>query len=152
MRIKSARFADSNPGDYMYRLLKSVVFFIIGGIGYGIIEIIWRGYTHWAMLIAGGLCFITFSFVAENYTDCSRCRKAILCALCITEVELVFGIIFNIILKQNIWDYGNIRFNILGQICPLYTILWGGLSFILLPFAEWLNRVVIINYGENMQK
>jgi hypothetical protein len=37
--------------------------FIIGGILYGLIEIIFRGYTHWSMVITGGLCFLIFYII-----------------------------------------------------------------------------------------
>lgn len=126
----------------MNRFIKNIIFLITGGLGYGLIETIWRGYTHWTMLIAGGVCFVVFSYVAERFQSSTRIYKALVCALCITEVELIFGIIFNIILKMEIWDYSRIPFNILGQICPLYTILWGILSFALIPFAEWINKAV----------
>ena len=33
------------------------VLFGIGALGYGLIEILWRGYTHYSMLTAGGICF-----------------------------------------------------------------------------------------------
>ena len=135
-------------GEFMNILIKNTVFFIIGGLGYGVIEILWRGYTHWAMLIAGGLCFIIFSYIAENFQNSSRLYKVLICALCITEVELMFGIIFNIILKMGIWDYSRVPFNILGQICLPYTFLWGVLSFIIIPLAELINRIMNTKLSE----
>ena len=47
-----------------------------------------------------------------------------------TILEFITGIIVNIILKWNIWDYSNMFGNILGQICPLFTILWFFVSII----------------------
>ena len=49
-------------------------------------------------------------------------------SLIITSVELLFGCIFNIWLKMNVWDYSRFRLNLLGQICLLYSTLWGILS------------------------
>ena len=36
------------------------ILFFIGAFGYGLLEIIWRGYTHPSMALAGGisLCFL----------------------------------------------------------------------------------------------
>ena len=34
---------------------EKIVLFSIGAMGYGLIEILWRGYTHWSMLTAGGI-------------------------------------------------------------------------------------------------
>lgn len=109
-------------------------------MGYGTLEVLWRGYTHWAMLVAGGICFMIFSRVAEKFRNRSLVFKSVFCALSITVVELIFGVIFNIILKENIWDYSKIPLNFLGQICPLYTMLWGIMGFVFIPLAEVLNK------------
>ena len=34
---------------------KSVVMFLFGGFGYGLIEVLWRGRTHWSMVLCGGI-------------------------------------------------------------------------------------------------
>ena len=31
--------------------------FLVGGVGYSLLEIGWRKRTHWTMAAAGGLCF-----------------------------------------------------------------------------------------------
>ena len=124
----------------MQKLKKNSLLFSIGGIGYAVIELLWRGRTHWSMMLAGGICFVLFSKIAARF----RCRpllyKAILCALAVTSVELIFGIIFNLILRKNVWDYSKIPFNFLGQICLLYTVLWGFLSCAFLPLADFINK------------
>ena len=81
-----------------------------------------------------------FSRVAEKFSGRSLLFKAVICAFGITVVEIIFGVIFNIILKQNIWDYSNIPLNFMGQICPLYTLRWGVLSCVFIPLAERLNK------------
>ena len=32
--------------------------FSIGAAGYSLLEILWRGNTHWTMTLAGGICFV----------------------------------------------------------------------------------------------
>ena len=49
-------------------------------------------------------------------------------AAVITLVELFVGCIVNIWLGLKIWDYSDQKGNILGQICPLYTLFWCILS------------------------
>lgn len=39
------------------RVIKPLVLFGIGGLIYVMIEVIWRGYSHWTMFLLGGLCF-----------------------------------------------------------------------------------------------
>ncbi len=124
----------------MKRFKKNGVLFASGGVGYGVIELLWRGRTHWSMLLAGGLCFVMFAAIAEKWRHRSLVFKAGLCALGVTAVEFVFGVIFNIILRKNVWDYSDEPFNVMGQICPLYTLLWGVLALGFVPLAEAINK------------
>ena len=119
---------------------KYALFFLVGGLGYAAIEIIWRGRTHWSMMIAGGLCFVFFSIVADLFTEKSILFKAGISALCVTAIELIFGVIFNIWLGMDVWDYSNVPMNFLGQICPIYTLLWAGIAIVFMPFVEVLNK------------
>ena len=116
------------------------LFFVIGAIGYAAIEIIWRGHTHWSMMIAGGLCFVLFSIVAQRLREKNIFIKAAVCAIGVTAIELLFGVVFNIILKMEVWDYSSMPLNLWGQICPLFTLLWGGLAVAFLPLADALNK------------
>ena len=129
----------------MRRVKKHLIVFAIGGVGYGIIELLWRGRTHWTMILAGGICFIIFTLVEEKMRRAPILVKSALCAVGVTAVELIFGVIFNIILKMGVWDYSRQPLNILGQICPLYTALWGILSLIFLPLAGKINLALSKN-------
>ena len=122
------------------KIKKNTVFFTAGGMGYGIIELLWRGRTHWTMVLAGGVCFVIISKISDKYKKKRLVFKASLCALGITCVELAFGVLFNLILKMNIWDYSTRPFNLFGQICPLYTLFWGILSCAAIPLAEWADK------------
>ena len=124
----------------MQNLKKNSLLFSIGSVGYATIELLWRGRTHWSMMLAGGICFVLFAKIAARFKRQPLLYKAILCALAVTSVELIFGIIFNIILGKDVWDYSRIPFNFLGQICLLYTVLWGFLSCAFLPLADFINK------------
>lgn len=124
----------------MKYIKKYGLLFIIGAVGYAAIEIIWRGRTHWSMMIAGGLCFILFSMVAEMLNGKSLLVKAAVCAVGVTAIEFIFGVVFNIWLKMGVWDYSNVPFNIMGQICPMFSILWAGVAIAFLPLADAINK------------
>ena len=124
----------------MRRIKKYLIFFTVGGAGYAAIELLWRRRTHWTMILAGGICFVLFSVIAERLNGRPLIFKAALGALGITAVEFFFGVVFNIILGMGIWDYSGVPFNLLGQICPLFTLVWCGLGFVFLPLADALNR------------
>lgn len=92
------------------------------------------------MVIAGGICFIIFSLVAEKLKKRTAVFKAAVCSLGVTAVEFIFGVVFNLMLKMNVWDYSGVPLNILGQICPLYSLLWLLLALGVLPLAETMNK------------
>ena len=124
----------------MKHIKKYSLLFILGAVGYAAIEIIWRGRTHWSMMIAGGLCFILFSMVAEMLNGKSLLVKAAVCAVGVTAIEFIFGVVFNIWLKMGVWDYSNVPFNVMGQICPMFSILWVGVAIAFLPLADAINK------------
>ena len=92
------------------------------------------------MVIAGGLAFVMFSVVSQYLDGRSIFLKAAVCALGVTAIEFIFGVIFNLWLKMDVWDYSYMPFHILGQICPTFTLIWAGLAIAFLPFADALNK------------
>ena len=121
------------------RTAKFVLVFLIGAVGYALIEIIWRGYTHPTMIAAGGICFLVFSLIAERMRSLPLLIKAVTAAISVTAVELIFGLVFNVGLGMRVWDYSNMPLNLLGQICPTFSLLWCGLSLVFLPCADRIN-------------
>lgn len=106
-------------------LKKYSALFMFGGLIYGIIEVLWRGKTHWSMLITGGSCFIALFKVFSKIKDKSLIKKCIVGSFIITLYELCSGCIFNLWLKLKVWDYSELPLNFKGQICALYSFLWG---------------------------
>ena len=114
--------------------------FFLGGFAYGLIEVCFRGYSHWSMVIAGGVSFWVFSYIAK--TELPLLYKCILGSLTVTAVELLFGLILNVWLGQGIWDYSKLHFNLLGQICLLYSVLWGFISLAAIPLAAAASKLI----------
>lgn len=109
----------------MKQLLKYLVLLITGGIIYYIIELLWRGYSHWTMTIVGGVCFILVGLLNEFYTwDMALISQMFLSAVIITVMELLAGTILNVFLKLNIWDYSQVPYNFIGQVCLAYSNIW----------------------------
>ena len=105
---------------------KAAAIFITGGTLYTLTELIWRGHSHWSMGICGGLCFSLMYLISA--LPMSRLRGWVLCAALISLVELYAGWLLNLKLGLGIWDYSALPGNILGQICPRYTLFWFLLS------------------------
>lgn len=112
----------------MKSIIKYPMLFLFGGSIYYLLEITFRGYSFPAMAVCGGLCFIICGVINER----SRCMPLVLqqliAATGITVIEFIFGLILNVWLGLNMWDYSNMPGNVLGQICPQFMVLWFFLS------------------------
>ena len=112
--------------------------FLTGAILYSITEIVYRAYTHITMFFAGGICFLLI-YMCEKYLYGKKLfYRCCVYALMITTVEFIFGVIFNIVLKLNVWDYSQEPLNIMGQVCPGFVLMWMGIS---VP-AIWLSAKI----------
>ena len=99
--------------------------FVIGAVLYPLLELLWRGRTHITMAFVGGICLCLIYSVNEKLgAGTSLYLRALLCSAAITGVEFVSGCLFNIVLRLRVWDYSAHMFNLLGQICLLYSVLW----------------------------
>lgn len=121
------------------RIFKNCAIFSIGGLIYCVIEILWRGYTHWSMLLTGGCCCLVLMRVFEKVSNLRIYSKCIIGSGIITLIEFISGCIFNMWLKLDVWDYSNMPLNILGQICPLYSAFWALLSIPLIKGCSIIN-------------
>ena len=73
------------------------ILFLIGGFVYNLIEILWRGYTHWTMFIVGGMCFVIMGLLNEykfSWKD-SLIKQSLISAVVIIIFEFVSGCIVN---------------------------------------------------------
>ena len=113
----------------MRKTLKPLILFGMGGSIYVLIELLWRGRTHWTMLIVGGLCFLLMGLINEVFTfEMPLVLQMFISSLIITAVEFVSGCVINLWLEWNVWDYSDMPMNVLGQICVPFTALWFLLS------------------------
>lgn len=107
-----------------------LIIFLVGGIGYGAIEVAFRGYTHWSMLLTGGSAFLSLYLIHNTFPDTSIFIKALLGMVVITLLELSVGIIVNRVFSLGVWDYSNLPYNLLGQISLPFSACWYVLSII----------------------
>ena len=103
--------------------------FLLGACSYGLIEILWRGHTHWSMPVAGGICLMLLYTIEEAFSSLSLCAKCLFGAFLITGLEFTAGCLVNLTAHLAVWDYSDLAFNFLGQTCLLYSVLWYLLCF-----------------------
>jgi len=106
------------------------------------IELLWRGRTHWSMFLVGGACFELIGCIHTRLCRASLLLRSVVCAAAVTGVELVSGCILNRWLRLRVWDYSGMRFNILGQVCLLYSVLWLFLSAAACPLYAVCRRLL----------
>ena len=124
-------------------ILKYFTLFIIGGISYYFIEIIYRGYSHFSMIIVGGICFVLIGASNEfSNKEVPLLLQMILAVLIVDTIELISGIIINKVLLLNVWDYSNLRFNLLGQISLRSSIAWFFLSLLAIYMDDLLRYLL----------
>ena len=115
----------------MDKFKKYLFLFWFGGTFYITLETIWRGYSHWTMGILAGIVFILIGLLNEVYNwHTDLLLQIAIGTLIATISEFVAGCILNLWLKWNIWDYSDMWGNVLGQICPLFIMIWIPITFL----------------------
>lgn len=120
-------------------ILKYLFLFLVGGICYFGIEILARGFSHWTMIVVGGICFVLIGLLNEKTPKMSLIKQMIYSTILITVIEFVSGCILNLWLKLDIWDYSDNAFNLLGQICLSHIIYWFFLSVVGILLDDYLR-------------
>ena len=124
----------------MWILRKHLVLAATGGLLYVILELVWRGRSHWTMFMLGGLCFVALGLINEVLPwDMPLWQQVLVGAAIVTVLEFVIGCVVNIWLGWLVWDYSGLPGNILGQICPQYCLLWLPVSLAGTVLDDWLR-------------
>lgn len=121
-----------------------LLMWLLGALGFGLLEVFWRGFTHWTMLCAGALGLAVIDYIDRETENLGDWGKAWLCALVITALELIIGVAANLYAGLDVWDYSALPLNLLGQICPEYMLIWLALARLMLP----LRRRIANSLGE----
>lgn len=124
--------------DSAKKILTYAMLVLTGGSVYVLIEIMFRGYSHISMFAVGGLCLALINLTDVLFQGLGLIPKATVCGIIISLAELAAGIILNVYMGLGVWDYSSLRFNLLGQICPQFSLIWMALS---VP-AIYLSRLV----------
>jgi len=121
-------------------IFKYLILGNIGGIVYVFIELLYRGFSHWTMYIVAAISFILIGLINEYISWNMKLWKQMLIGACIvTFMEFISGYIINIKLGWQVWDYSNLPFNIMGQICLPFSIIWFFISLVAIVVDDYLR-------------
>lgn len=121
-------------------LIKYIFLFLVGGSVYVMIELSFRGYSHFSMFVLGGICFIACGLINEILSwDTPLWIQMLIGSILITILEYITGYIVNIKLGWSVWDYSNLPLNINGQVCILFSIIWYFISGIAIVLDDHIR-------------
>ena len=118
------------------KLWKKTGLFVIGGGSYVMLELLWRGRSHYSMFLAGGTCFLLLGRLGK--TKIPLFVRGVAGAGVITAVELLTGLLVN--RRYQVWDYRQLPLNLLGQVCLPFSLLWIPLSLGAMELYRYLNQ------------
>lgn len=128
---------------YKKSILKYFILGWFGGSTYCSLEVIFRGRSHWSMVVLAFILFLLIGSLNNLFPwEMSLAKQGIIGACMVTVLEFITGCIVNIWLGWNVWDYSNMPLNILGQVCLPFSLLWILLSIVCIIVDDYLRYLM----------
>ncbi len=145
-----ARYGFMAKNSFLSELFRQLIIFLMGGFIYGAIEILYRGHTHPSMFITGGLCLVWVGGLNSFFSvRLPVIVQMLIGSVIITGAEFLCGLIVNVGFGMHVWDYSNIPFNIMGQVCLLFICIWFAISLPAIFIEDFIRRRM---FGEEKQQ
>ena len=128
---------------YKKSILKYFILGWFGGSTYCSLEVIFRGRSHWSMVVLAFILFLLIGSLNNLFPwEMSLAKQGIIGACMVTVLEFITGCIVNIWLEWNVWDCSNMPLNILGQVCLPFSLLWILLSIVCIIVDDYLRYLM----------
>lgn len=128
----------------------SMLLWTWGGALYFLLEVAYKTITghperiSWTMLVlAIVLCIPVERAGYQLPWETPLWLQALACAALVTVTEFSAGCVLNLWLGLDIWDYSDIPFNLMGQICLPFFFVWFGICMVFIPVFDLLRYAVI---------
>lgn len=115
----------------MKKLLKNIfratVIFLVSAFIYCSCEYIFRQYTHWSMFILSGICGVCFIDAINNVCsfEMGYLNQIAISTILCTIAEGICGLIVNIWLGLNVWDYSTLPGTFFYNQCNIFFVgIW----------------------------
>ena len=115
-----------------------MMMFMTGALTYTVIELLWRGWSHWTMTLTGGLCALLIHGANLRMGRASMPLRCLAGGCIITAVEFAVGCVVNLALGWRVWDYSSMPLDLMGQICLPYSLCWLALSLPCVALSNWM--------------
>ena len=124
-------------------ILKNVVLSVVGGLSYGIIELIYRQKTYYLMILCGAIAIILLDKINDYISwDMDILLQGCIGSLIITGMEFTIGNLYLMGIVPKMWDYSNVWLNYKGIICLPFSLIWILLSICAILLADTINYYV----------
>ena len=131
----------------MKKFIGKLGLFLSCGFIYCMIEILFRGWSHWSMFVLAGFLGV-FCIDSINNTlsfDCDYIVQIIISTILCTIGEGISGIILNVWLQLNVWDYSKMTFGtfFFGQCNVLFCFAWMLIISIIIFYCDAYNYYIL---------
>ena len=146
VKVKLKSFMKSKLPDY----LLSWLMWTWGATLYFFIEVIYKTLTgnpdhiSWTMIVVAFILCIPLERMGDELPwEMPMALQCVLSCIVITITELISGLILNVWLGLNVWDYTELPFNFMGQICLQFSMIWLILSYFGIKIFDWIRYAII---------
>lgn len=131
----------------MKKFIGKLGLFLSCGFIYCMIEILFRGWSHWSMFVLTGFLGVFCIDSINNVLsfDCDYIVQILISTILCTIGEGISGIILNIWLQLNVWDYSKMTFGtfFFGQCNVLFCFAWMLIISIIIFYCDAYNYYIL---------
>ena len=131
----------------MKKFIGKLGLFLSCGFIYCMIEILFRNWSHWSMFILTGFLGV-FCVDSINNTlsfDCDYIVQILISTILCTIGEGISGIILNVWLQLNVWNYSKMTFGtfFFGQCNVLFCFAWALIISVVIFYCDAYNYYIL---------
>ena len=131
----------------MKKFIGKLGLFLSCGFIYCMIEILFRGWSHWSMFVLAGFLGV-FCVDSINNTlsfDCDYIVQILISTILCIIGEGISGIILNVWLQLNVWNYSKMSFGtfFFGQCNVLFCFAWMLIISIIIFYCDAYNYYIL---------
>ena len=131
----------------MKKIIGKLGLFLSCGFIYCMIEILFRGWSHWSMFVLAGFLGVFCVDSVNNVLsfDCDYIVQILISTILCTIGEGISGIILNVWLQLNVWDYSKMAFGtfFFGQCNVLFCFAWMLIISIIIFYCDAYNYYIL---------
>ena len=131
----------------MKKFIGKLGLFLSCGFIYCMIEILFRGWSHWSMFVLAGFLGVFCVDSINNVLsfDCDYIVQILISTILCTIGEGISGIILNVWLQLNVWNYSKMTFGtfFFGQCNVLFCFAWALIISVVIFYCDAYNYYIL---------